>query len=46
MAFVEQEDVLQMFEGLVKHLFKKVRKVEFEGAFPRMSYAEAMEKYG
>ncbi|MDB0011186.1 aspartate--tRNA ligase [Crocinitomicaceae bacterium] len=46
MAFVEQEDILQMFEGLVKHLFKTVRKVEFEGAFPRMSYAEAMEKYG
>ena len=46
MAFVEQEDILQTFEGLVKHLFSSVRGVEFEGAFPRMTYAKAMEKYG
>ena len=46
MAFVEQEDVLNTFEGLIKHLFKTVRGVEFEGAFPRMTYAEAMEKFG
>ena len=46
MAFVEQEDVLNTFEGLIKHLFKTVRGVEFEGVFPRMTYAEAMEKYG
>ena len=46
MSFVEQEDVLQMFEGLIKHLFKTVKNVDFEGAFPRMTYAEAMEKYG
>jgi aspartyl-tRNA synthetase len=46
MAFVEQEDVLNTFEGLIKHLFKTVRGVEFEGSFPRMTYAEAMEKYG
>lgn len=46
MAFVEQEDVLQTFEGLIKHLFQTVRGVTFEGAFPRMTYAEAMEKYG
>ncbi len=46
MAFVEQEDVLQTFEGMVKHLFKSVLNVEFDGAFPRMTYAEAMEKYG
>lgn len=46
MAFVEQEDILNMFEGLVKHLFSKVRNVEFEGNFPRMTFAEAMEKYG
>ncbi len=46
MAFVEQEDILNTFEGLIKHLFKTVRGVEFEGAFPRMTYAEAMEKYG
>lgn len=46
MSFVEQEDVLQTFEGLIKHLFKTVKNVDFEGAFPRMTYAEAMEKYG
>jgi aspartyl-tRNA synthetase len=46
MAFVEQEDILQTFEGLIKHLFKTVRGVEFPNAFPRMTYAEAMEKYG
>jgi aspartyl-tRNA synthetase len=46
MAFVEQNDILEMFEGLIKHLFKTVRGVEFESAFPRMTYAEAMEKYG
>ena len=46
MAFVEQNDILEMFEGVIKHLFKTVRGVEFEGAFPRMTYAEAMEKYG
>ena len=46
MAFVEQDDVLNTFEGLIKHLFKTVRGVEFEGDFPRITYAEAMEKYG
>lgn len=46
MSFVEQEDVLQTFEGLIKHLFKTVKNVDFEGAFPRITYAEAMEKYG
>jgi aspartyl-tRNA synthetase len=46
MAFVEQEDILNMFEGLVKHLFQTVRGITFEGNFPRMTYAEAMAKYG
>lgn len=46
MAFVEQEDVLQTFEGLVKHLFSTIRGIEFEGNFPRMAYADAMAKYG
>ena len=46
MSFVEQEDILQTFEGLIKHVFKSVLDVDFEGAFPRMTYAEAMEKYG
>jgi aspartyl-tRNA synthetase len=46
MAFVEQEDILNMFEGLVKHVFSEVKGVTFEGDFPRMTYAEAMERYG
>ena len=45
MAFVEQEDVLQTFEQLVRHLFKTVLDVEID-AFPRMTYDEAMERYG
>ena len=45
MAFVEQEDVLQTFERLVRHLFKTVLDVEID-AFPRMTYDEAMERYG
>lgn len=46
MAFVDQEDILNTFEGLIKHLFKTCRNHEFEGDFPRMTYAEAMERYG
>lgn len=46
MAFVDQEDILNTFEGLIKHLFKACRGVEFEDEFPRMTYSEAMEKYG
>lgn len=46
MAFVEQEDILNTFEGLVKHLFRKVKGIEMEGPFPRMSYDDAMSKYG
>ena len=46
MAFVEQEDVLQTFEGLIQHLFREVRGVELDAKFPRMTYAVAMEKYG
>ena len=46
MAFVEQDDILNMFEGLIKHLFKTVRGVEFTEPFPRMDYAEAMARYG
>lgn len=45
MAFVEQEDVLNTFEGMVRHLFKEVKNIEVP-AFPRMTYAEAMEQYG
>jgi aspartyl-tRNA synthetase len=46
MAFVDQEDILNTFEGLIKHLFKTCRNYEFNYEFPRMTYAEAMEKYG
>lgn len=45
MAFVEREDVLTTFEGLMKHLFKQIKGIELPG-FPRMSYDQAMEKYG
>ena len=45
MTFVEQEDILQQFEGLLQHLLKEIKGVE-TGAFPRMTYAEAMAKYG
>lgn len=45
MSFVEQEDILNTFEGLVKNLFKKVKGVEIE-SLPRMTYADAMKYYG
>ena len=45
MSFVEQEDILHTFEGLVRHLFQTVLDREI-GDFPRMTYDEAMEKYG
>ncbi len=45
MAFVEQEDVLNMFEGMTKFLYKEIRQIELED-FKRISYQEAMEKYG
>ncbi|TRW26730.1 aspartate--tRNA ligase [Flavobacterium zepuense] len=45
MAFVEQEDIIQTFEGLASHLLKQVKGVE-TGPFPRMTYDEAMKKYG
>jgi aspartyl-tRNA synthetase len=45
MSFVEQEDVLNMFEGLVKHLFSAVKGIEIND-LPRMTYADAMKYYG
>ncbi len=45
MAFVEQEDVLEAFEGLTRHLLKEINGVE-TGAFPRLTYDEAVERYG
>lgn len=45
MAFVEQEDILNTFEGLICHLLKEIRGIEV-GKFPRMTYDEAMRRYG
>ena len=45
MAFVEQEDILNMFEGLCRHLLKEVKDVELN-EFPRMTYDDAMKMYG
>ncbi|GIJ97468.1 aspartate--tRNA ligase [Capnocytophaga stomatis] len=45
MSFVEQEDIINTFEGLTKHLLKEVKGVSVE-KFPRMTYAEAMKTYG
>ena len=46
MSFVEQEDVIEMFEGLVKHIFKFVKNIDFTDPFPRMTWADAMRLYG
>jgi len=46
MSFVDQEDVLQIFEGMVKHLFKFVKNIDFTDNFPRMTWHEAMRLYG
>ena len=45
MAFVEQEDILNIFEGLTRHLLKELKGVEID-KFPRMTYADAMRRYG
>jgi len=45
MAFVEQEDILNTFEGLTRHLLKEIKGVDVD-KFPRMTYEEAMKKYG
>ncbi|MCO4293388.1 aspartate--tRNA ligase [Solitalea sp. MAHUQ-68] len=45
MSFVEQEDILNMFEGLFKHLFKSIKGIDI-AEVPRMTYADAMKYYG
>src|ERR1700759_985685 len=45
MSFITQEDILHIFEGLTKHLFKTVKGIELD-SFPRMQYADAMRLYG
>ena len=46
MSFVEQEDILNIFEGLFKHVFKDTKGVEIKEAFPRMTFDDAMWHYG
>jgi aspartyl-tRNA synthetase len=46
MAFVEQEDILNMFEGLIKYIFKQVKGMEYTEAVQRMSWEDAMWNYG
>ncbi len=46
MSFVDRDDVLDTFEGLAKHLFQAIKGVDIKGTFPRISYSEAMSRYG
>ncbi|MFD1768278.1 aspartate--tRNA ligase [Sphingobacterium suaedae] len=45
MSFIEQEDILQVFEGLTRHLLKKIHDIDID-AFPRMTFDEAMRRFG
>lgn len=46
MSFVEQEDILQMFEGMTKYILKEVKGINISENFPRITWEEAMTKYG
>jgi len=46
MSYVEQDDIIDLFEGMAKHLFKELRGVELTEPFPRMPWADAMKYYG
>ena len=46
MSFIEQEDILQTFEGMMKHLFKFVKNIDLTEDFPRMTWHDAMKYYG
>ena len=46
MAFVTQQDVIETFEGLIKHLFEKEKNILFDSAFPKITYADAMIRFG
>ena len=46
MAFVDQEEIIKTFEGLIKHLFKTEKNISFEKEFPRISYQDAMKRFG
>ena len=46
MSFVEQEDVIELFEGMTKHLFREIRGIELNEPFPRITWNDAMRLYG
>lgn len=46
MSFVDQDDVIEIQEGFLKRVFKELMNIEIETPFPRISYQEAMERYG
>jgi aspartyl-tRNA synthetase len=46
MSFIHQDDILAMFEGMVRHLFRTIKNIEFTEPMPRLSYDQAMELYG
>lgn len=46
MSFVEQEDILNTFEDMLKNIFKEIKGITFDGQFPRMTWDDAMEFYG
>ena len=46
MSFVDREDIIRTFSGLISHLFKEAKGIDLPVEIPRMSYPEAMEKYG
>lgn len=46
MAFVEQNDILEMFEGMVKHIFKEVKRIDYSEKVERMTWDDAMWHYG
>lgn len=46
MAFIEQEDILNMFEGMVKSIFKEVKGIDYKETLPRMTWEDAMWTYG
>ncbi len=45
-SFLEQEQVMALMEGLIRHIFSRVLKVQLPSPFPRLSYADAMRRYG
>jgi aspartyl-tRNA synthetase len=46
MSFIEQEDILELFEGFTKYILKEIRGLEIKEPFPRMTWDEAMNSYG